>query len=222
MLPAALDSSWLNLFWLPGPWSSTTCQSVPSGCLETCTRKVKCGLRRCSEEWCVWLSTLMGHKQSCNPGMALLDHGQTIRPTGPIGCLARPSGAPQPKTAKHQWHGCSFPDVIGLRCWDLHDLRQTLPQSNVVPVAKFLCRPWFHHPRHVIGPRCRTMDQHHDACTSCRRQILSRKVWWLMLFNSRFVLTKSGWPTGVPNCEGCLVVGCDHGPQAEVAQGVRA
>ena len=22
-------------------------------------------------------------------------------------------------------------------------------------------------------------------------------------------------------CEGCLVVGCDHGPQAEVAQGVR-
>ena len=21
-------------------------------------------------------------------------------------------------------------------------------------------------------------------------------------------------------CEGCLVVGCDHGPQAEVAQGV--
>ena len=45
------------------------------------------------------------------------------------------------------------PDVIGLRCWDLHDPRQTLPQSNVVPVAKFLCRPWFHHPRHVIGPR---------------------------------------------------------------------
>ena len=27
-------------------------------------------------------------------------------------------------------------------------------------------------------------------------------------------------PIGLPLCEGCLVVGCDHGPQAEVAQGV--
>ena len=25
---------------------------------------------------------------------------------------------------------------------------------------------------------------------------------------------------GLITCEGCLVVGCDHGPQAEVAQGV--
>ena len=24
---------------------------------------------------------------------------------------------------------------------------------------------------------------------------------------------------GLITCEGCLVVGCDHGPQAEVAQG---
>ena len=71
----------------PGPRSSM-CQSVPGGCLETCTRKVKCGLRRCSEEWGVWLSTQMGHNQGCNPGMAFLDHRQTVHPTGPIGCLA--------------------------------------------------------------------------------------------------------------------------------------
>ena len=34
-------------------------------------------------------------------------------------------------------------------------------------------------------------------------------------------LRLSETPVGRSMCEGCLVVGCDHGPQAEVAQGVR-
>ena len=137
MLPAAPDSSWLNLFWLPGPWSSTTCQSVPRGCLETCTRKVKCGLRRW--EWGVWLSTQMGHKQGCNPGMALLDHRQTVRPTGPTGCLAR-LALLNPNPPNH-WHGCSFPDVIGLRCWDLHDLRRNTATKQRRSCRKILVSP---------------------------------------------------------------------------------
>ena len=36
---------------------------------------------------------------------------------------------------------------------------------------------------------------------------------------SRPVVTKL-WVNGHASCEGCLVVGCDHGPQEEVAQGV--
>ena len=32
--------------------------------------------------------------------------------------------------------------------------------------------------------------------------------------------TSASASTSCPQCEGCLMVGCDHGPQAEVAQGV--
>ena len=78
-----LTAPGFNLFWLPRPWSSTTCQSVPGGCLETCTRNVKCGLRRRSEEWGVWLSTHMGHKHGCNPGMALLGPSANSLPNWP-------------------------------------------------------------------------------------------------------------------------------------------
>ena len=42
-------------------------------------------------------------------------------------------------------------------------------------------------------------NNNQEACTSCRGEILSKKHWWLMFFIFKLVLTKSGWPRGVPN-----------------------
>ena len=94
--------------------------------------------------------------------MALLDHGQTVRPTGPTGCLARLS-APQ-----------------------------------TFPVAKFLS-PLVQPPASCNWPSLpQWTNNNHDACTSCRRGILSRKVWLLMLFNSKFVSRTLDGPEGSP------------------------
>ena len=71
-------------------------------------------------------------------------------PNWPNGLLGSSVWLLNPQSAKHHRHGCSFPDVIGLRCWDLHDLQHCHKETS------FLSLPLVLPPASCDWLRCRT------------------------------------------------------------------
>ena len=73
--------------------------------------------------------------------VALLNHRQAVCPTCPVGGFADPSGTPQPQSTELHGRGCCFSDVVRLCCRDLHDVAQTIPQRNVIPLENSCVAP---------------------------------------------------------------------------------
>ena len=87
------------------------------------------------------------------------DHGQTVTPAGPICWRAGSCGASQTNPSQHPGQGTEILRLPILGQGGLQDLLETLPDANVVGLAKRSCTAWLFNPRHAIGPGRRTMQQ---------------------------------------------------------------
>ena len=110
-------------------------QSAPRRDLETLhTFQSPCHLHCSAQLGCV-RATLMA-EQVCKGNVALVDHVETVGPTGPECALTCSRGA-QPASAQHQRQSCCHAGRVIARFWrDLENLAQTRPQSGVVVLHK--------------------------------------------------------------------------------------
>ena len=77
------------------------------------------------------------------------------------------------------------------------------------------------HDRFLIDSESRTSQLEHDRDEEVciKMDEVADKDFSHYRTQSECFRYEQNWWISLKKCEGCLVVGCDHGPQAEVAQG---